>query len=99
MFICLYLNKYFDIAGEIWEIQQKITMFNLFQLIINFVGKSDCISTESFLIFRDSIDILTHYKDTYFIYSHLYFAIKDEMFKLRIKRHPGGFMTLRSVNE
>ena len=34
-----YLNKYYDIADETWDIPQKITMFNEFRLIANFVGK------------------------------------------------------------
>ena len=41
MLICSYFNNYFDIAGETWEIPQKLTMFNEFRLIVNFVGKSD----------------------------------------------------------
>ena len=46
MLICSYLDKYFDIPGETWELPQKLTMFNEFQLIVNFVGKSDCMSTD-----------------------------------------------------
>ena len=35
IFICSYLNKYFDIAREVWEIPQKLTMFDEFLLIVN----------------------------------------------------------------
>ena len=34
---CSYVNENFHIAGETWEIPQKLTMFNEFQLIVNFV--------------------------------------------------------------
>ena len=77
--ICSYLNNYFDIDGETWEIQQKLTMFNEFRLIVNLLGKSDWMSTD-FCIFRDVLDIFTHYKLTHYICTHLYFSIKDEMF-------------------
>ena len=76
--ICSYLNQYFDIAGETLAIPKKLTMVNEFRLIVNFVGKSDCMSTE-FRIFRDDFYIFTHYKLIYFICWHLYFSIKNEM--------------------
>ena len=50
--ICSYLKQYFDIAGETWAIPQKLTLVNELQLIVNFVGKFDCMSTE-IRIFRD----------------------------------------------
>ena len=56
MLICPYHNEYFDIAGERGEISKKLTMFNEFRLIIEFVGKSDCTSTD-FRIFIDGLDI------------------------------------------
>ena len=92
------INKYFDISGETWEIPQKLTMIHEFRLIVNFVGKSDWMSTD-FRIFRDSLDIFTYYKEIYFICMHLYFSIKAEMFNLRMKCHPGGTMTSRSVQQ
>ena len=52
-----------------------------------------------FRVFKDGLDIFTHYKQTYFICTHLYFSIRDEMFYLRIKFHPGGSMTPRSVQK
>ena len=52
-----------------------------------------------FRIFRDDLDIFTHYKQTYFFCSHLYFLIKNEMFILRIKCHQGGTMTSQSVHK
>ena len=98
MLICSCLNNYVDIAGETWKMPQKLNMFNEFRLIVNSVGKSDWMSTD-FRIFRDGLDISTHYKQTYFICTHLYFSIKDEMFNIRIKCHPGGSMTLRGVHK
>ena len=81
MLIC----PYFDMVGERGEIPKKLTMFNEFRLIVNFVGKSDCMSTD-FRIFIDGLDILgVTYK--HFIYSLLFFTIKDEIFNLRIKCH------------
>ena len=64
-------------------------MFNEFRLIVKFVGKSDLMSTD-FRIFRDGLDLFTHYKQKYFICTQLYFSIKDDMFNFRIKCHPGG---------
>ena len=52
MLICSYLDKYFHIAGETWKIPQKLTMYNEFWLIVNFVGKSDWMSTDLGIITR-----------------------------------------------
>ena len=66
MQLCPYLSECFDIARETSKIPQKITMLKEFRLIVNFLGKSDCMSTD-FHIFRDIFLIFTHYKQTYFI--------------------------------
>ena len=78
MSIYSYLKQYFDIAGETWAIPEKLTLVNELQLIVNFVGKFDCMSTE-IRIFRDDFYIFTQYEQIYFICSHLYFSMKDEM--------------------
>ena len=52
-----------------------------------------------FRILWDGLDIFTHNKQTYFICRHLYLYIKDEMFNVRIKCHPGGSMTSRGVHK
>ena len=52
-----------------------------------------------FRIIRDDLDISTNYKQTYFICTHLYFSIKNEMFNIRLKCHPGGSMTSRVVHK
>ena len=36
-------------------------MFNVFRLIVNFVGKSYCMSSD-FRIFKNGLDLFTHYK-------------------------------------
>ena len=95
MLICSYLNEYFDIVGESWELPQKLATFNELRFIINHVGKSACMSS----VFRDGLNIFTHYKQTYFICTHFYFSIKDEMFTLRIKCHSGGYITSRTVKK
>ena len=64
-------------------------MFNEFRLFVNFVGKSDYMSTD-LRMFKDGLIIFTYYKQTYFICTHLYFSIKDEMFNVRIKCYPCG---------
>ena len=57
----------------------KINMFNEFRLIVKFVDKSGGMSTNCG-ISKDGLDIFTHQNQTYFIYTHLYFSIKGEMF-------------------
>ena len=90
MLICLYLNNYFDIAGETWEIQQKLAMFNEFRLIVNYVRKSNRMSND-FGIVREGIDIFTHYKQTYFFFTHLNFKSRLKMiiqFMYKMARSP-----------
>ena len=64
MIICSFLNNYFDIAGETWEIPK--TTFNEFRLIVNLFGTFDSMRTDS-CILRSSLDIFTHNNQTYFI--------------------------------
>ena len=72
-------------------------MVNEFRLIVNFVGGSDCMSTE-FRIFTAFIySRITN--NIYFICSHVCFSMKDEMFNLRKKYHPGGNMMSLSVHK
>ena len=97
MLICSYLNENFNIGSETYEMPQTLTMFNEFRLIVHFVGTSDCMSTD-FRIFKECLYISKHHTQTYFICTHLYFSFKDEMTNLRIKCHPGGSMTSRSVH-
>ena len=52
-----------------------------------------------FRISKDGLGIFTHRKQTYFICTHLYFSIKDEMFNLRIESQPGGTMRSQSVHK
>ena len=68
----LFLNKHFDISGDIWDISQKLSLFKKIRLIVNFVGKSDRMSFDV-RIFRDVLDIFTHNKQTNFILSHFYY--------------------------
>ena len=86
------------IIGGVCEIPQQLTMFSAFRLIVNFLGRSEPMSTD-FRIFKDGLDIFTYSKQTYFVCSHLYVSIKYEMLNVRIKFHPGGFMTSRSVHK
>ena len=48
-----------------------------------------------FRIIRDGLDI----SQTYFICTHLYFSIKDEMFDVRIKCYPCGSVMSGSVHK
>ena len=43
--------------------------------------------------------LFAHDQQIYFICSHLYFSIKDEMFKISIKYHLGGSMTSWGVHK
>ena len=70
--ICPYHNEYFDIASERGEIPKKLTMFNEFRLIVEFVGKSDCMHTD-FCIFIDGLDIFRRYIQTFHLFALVIF--------------------------
>ena len=50
-------------------------MYKVFRLIVKFEGRSDCMRTD-FRKFLDGFDILTHYKQTFHLFTLVLFDQK-----------------------